>query len=148
MWLIRPPSGGAGESGAEGATSWDRKALAAAGLIFLLGLLAFADLPFRWQVVAGGLVALASYFLIVFRNPAAALTRTFIACCLLTAWAAVSWQFRFDLPLGPLLRALGIEGAEGTLSMGSGRLDGYAVIVLCVVDVSLLAAMAIVRRRG
>jgi hypothetical protein len=128
--------------------AWDRKALVAAGLIFALGLLAFADLPFRWQVVAGGLVALTSYFLIVFRNPAAALTRTFIACCLLTTWAAVSWQFQLDLLLGPILQALGLEGSEGSLSIGSGGLDGHAVIALCVVDVSLLAAMLIVRRRG
>jgi hypothetical protein len=145
--LTRSSSGGE-KPGTEGSSAWDRKALFAAGLIFTLSLFAFADLPFRWQIVAGGLVAIGSYFLIVFKNPAAALTRTFIACCLITVWAAVSWQFQFDLLLGPILRSSGIEGAEGSLSVGSGRLDGYTVIALCVVDVSLLAAMLVAKRRG
>ncbi|MGF7212693.1 hypothetical protein GGE65_007328 [Skermanella aerolata] len=110
-------------------------------------MLAFAGISLRWQIVVSGLVSVVSYFFIRLQDPAAALTRAFIVTAGMTVWAVLSWQFELNLLFGPILQGLGFPGAEGSLSLATGRLDGYSVTVLCVVLIGLIVAMLITKLR-
>lgn len=146
-WLWKVPSDLRQTPATNGPVPWDRAALIASVMLFGLSMLAFAGISLRWQIVVSGLVSVVSYFFIRLQDPAAALTRAFIVTAGMTVWAVLSWQFELNLLFGPILQGLGFPGAEGSLSLATGRLDGYSVTVLCVVLIGLIVAMLITKLR-
>ena len=146
-WAWKVPSDPQQMPVTNGPVPWDRAALIASVVLFGLSMLAFASISLRWQIVISGFVSVVSYFFIRLQDPSVALTRTFIVTAGMTVWAVLSWQFELNLLIGPVLQGLGFPGAEGSLSLATGRLDGYSVTVLCVVLIGLIVAMLITKLR-